>query len=229
VTSNPTPQHATTALTDITTIASWINPAIANLQQNQAGWPTSTPGAAPAEAHTTACAHPDCTHDRPCPTHDTEPVTLTPTERCAATHDPATADLDQLHTDLRQLATIAARAARIVTRWAHPGLNRTQIADQLAAIDAVIWCSNCTRYGRHEPREEDRTECTFCRQFRRDYKTAAPKEIWDARDARNGRIDQTTIQRILRQVKQRRQAESDARRAAQKAARNTPATNLQET
>lgn len=202
---------------DATTIKLGLHQAFAALEQAQAGWPTQTPGASPATAHTQPCPRKDCTHIRPCPLHDDAPVELTGTERNATTPDKATLELAQLKKALHTAHTEAQRAAQLIQRWAWNGLNDKQVAARLTAIDASIWCTNCTTYGRHEPREASHTECTFCRQFRRDYKTSPPKEIWDARDARNGRIDQTTILRILNQVKTRRKQEAAQRKKEQTA------------
>lgn len=178
---------------DANTVKIGLIPAINALSDALAGWPTNTPGAAPATIVATVCGHPDCVRARPCPDHDG-----------GLAVDSARKQLEQLDRDLALAQTVLARLAGLVTKWAWGNLNDTQIAARLTAIDAGIWCKHCTQFGRHEPREAGHTECSFCRRFRSDYKQLPPKEIWDARDARNGRIDQTTILRILKQLKARR-------------------------
>ena len=88
------------------------------------------------------------------------------------------------------------------------------VTDALAAIDGDIWCAHCVRFGEHNPREEGRTLCEFCRRFERDFKRRPPREIWHARNARGGRLDVGTIERILKQVK-RTEAEDKERTKAE--------------
>lgn len=211
--------EAQQAVLAATVISTGLHAALANIDIALSGWPTSTPGAGPQESVVQPCKNVDCTHIRPCPVHEKDRVHLTPLEDAAINGDRAKRELDQLARDIHHLAVTAGRCARTITGWAHPGLNDTEIRKQLAAVDATIWCTNCSRYGRHEPRAEDRTECDFCARFRRDYKTACPKEIWDARDARGGRIDLTTIDRILKRVKTER---AEAKKAAEKAKKREP-------
>lgn len=209
-------QQAQQITIDATVIKLGLHAALHAIDEARAGWPTSTPGCSPITGIITECPHDDCANTRPCPTHDTAHVQLTATEQNAATHDQAGIDHDRIHADLNHAATTLARLANLVTKWAWGNLNDSQISARLTAIDASIWCKHCSRYGRHEPREETRQECTFCRQFAKDYKQPPPKEIWDARDARNGRLDQTTILRILKQVKARQAAEAKARKTAKR-------------
>lgn len=211
-------QQTQQIILDATTIRVALTPALARLEDALAGWPTSTPGASPLTASVTECSHHDCANTRPCPDHDTTHIRLTATEQNASHPDKARNDRDRIITDINQAAIILARLANTISSWAFGNLNDQQIASRLTAIDASIWCSHCTQYGRHEPREQGRTECTFCRQFRQDYKQPPPAEIWAARDARNGRLDQTTILRLLKQVKERRALEAKRRKAEQKAA-----------
>lgn len=214
----PRPHPATQArntLVDATTLTLTIGDALTNLDRGLAGWPTTTPGASPIQATPAQpCNHPDCTHIRPCPTHDPEPVTLTRPEQLADQGDRARHDHERLIEAIRQAAHHLAVAARISATWAWQGLNDTQISARLVAVDAGIWCNNCITYGEHEPRLEGRTECSFCWHFRIDHGRSAPKAIWTARNARGGRIDIATIQRILRELDE----ETKRKRAAQKAA-----------
>lgn len=194
------------ALTDVTFVATTIDSTLITLQDWIGGFSTSVSGARSVDpVPPVECPEDECEHVLPCPEHDR----LTATERLAAGTDPAQAARDRLAGHVAQLAHHAQAAAELCRRWGLAGLNSAQVADRLTAIDAGIWCSNCSRFGRHEPREEGRACCRFCAMFRRDHpqdpKWAKvrkrtewpPLEIWEARDARNGRIDETTIKRIL--------------------------------
>lgn len=209
------PETARSLLVDAAIVAATIDAALPALERGLAGWPTSTPGAGPVEtAPLQPCRDADCTNVRPCPDHDDEPVELTATERTADQADPARHDLDRFERALRHAAVNLTIAARLSQSWAWGGMTATEVAGKLAAIDGDIWCTNCVRFGERNPKEETRTECSFCRQFRLDYKRAAPREIWAARNARGGRIDVGTIDRILARMK----VEEKERKAAEKAA-----------
>lgn len=213
--------EAQQAVLAATVISTGLHAALANLDVALSGWPTSVPGAGPQESVTVPCKNTDCTHIRPCPVHDKDRTHLTPLESAAVNGDQARHTLEQLARDIHHLAIVTRRTANTITAWAHPGLTDAEIRKQLAAVDATIWCKNCSRYGRREPKAKDLTECDFCYRFRNDYKTACPKEIWDARDARGGRIDLTTIDRILKRVKQER---AEAKKAAAKAKKRAAVT-----
>lgn len=220
---------------DAYTLAGLIDDATHNLDLGLAGWPTSTPGASPAAAgELRECPRKDCNESVPCPVHDKDetadtfgPVETewghqpaektTATERLATTRDKAADDLQAITEAIRKAVHHTAIAATIANQWAHAGIDETTVKARLVAIDAEIWCANCVRYGRHEPRAKDRTECDFCSAFRQQRKRGAPKEIWDARDARNGRLDETTISRILKQIDTERKAAAAAARARQRA------------
>ena len=196
-----TADQARTILTDATVLATYIDAAMQTLHDHRGGYPTSTPGAAPATPAPTPeyegpCTEPNCTTPRPCPNHDTD-ITLTQPERDANTHDQAAIDATNLAEHLRLAAHHTRNAANIAARWGHPASTTTTIAQQLAAIDQSIWCRNCSRHGHKEPRRERKTECAFCAVFRQDYGLDAPKTILDARDARGGRLYVQDIERIL--------------------------------
>lgn len=204
-----------TILTDLTVTATLDQAARSYADDYLAGWPTTTPGASPAEqGPVLECPRRDCNQSRPCPTHDG-----------GLTRDKVITELDQYLADLRTLAYHAERAARFTTFYGLPGLNEASVKKRLFTIDAAIWCENCSLYGRHEPRKADKTLCDFCdgfgeRRFRRangGIWQAPPKEIWDARDARNGRIDETTILRILRNLEADRRAKAAEIKARQRA------------
>lgn len=233
------------------TYVRYIDDALTNLELGQAGWPETTPGAsAPGARPLTECRHPECTQTSPCPTHDQDPHAtnygpastdpgihqlghaptqqLTPTERLAGQYDKASADLDAMIEHSRLADHHLEAAAAIAKRWAFIGIDDSTVQARLIVIDSELWCTSCTRYGRHEPRKEDRTECDFCSGFReRRFKRtsggiwqAPPKEIWDARDARNGRLDETTIIRILKQVEADRKTVNAEARKRQRAEQN---------
>lgn len=190
-------------LVDATTISALASTALASIHDSLGGYPASTPGAAPAgpaimPTYNGLCQEPDCNEpNRPCPEHDT-PVTLTGPERLASARpDPAAADLARLAKDLAEANVLLARCARIMVRWGIPAVNDQTVSQRLAAIDEGIWCRNCTRHGQKNPREAEHVECWWCRGFRNDYGLPASKAIWDAKDARSGRMDVQTIERIL--------------------------------
>lgn len=245
-------RQARTILVDAHTLATLIDPALTNLDLGLAGWPESTPGASPAgPAPLIECHHPECSQTSPCPTHDADEhpdlygatavvdatghVTgewghqpaenTTATERLAQSHDKASVDQAALIDAVAAAAHHMRIAAAIANRWAYGGVDATTVKARLVAIDSEIWCANCSRYGRHEPRKKDRSECDFCDGFReRRFKRstggiwqAPPKEIWDARDARNGSLDETTIIRILKRVEIDRREAAAAARAKQRA------------
>lgn len=190
-------------LVDATTIGALATTALASIHDSLGGYPASTPGAAPAAASLPPtfnglCQERGCEHlTRPCPDHDT-PVNLTGPERLAAAKtDPAAADLARLEKDLAAASVLLARCARIMVRWGIPAINDQTVSQRLAAIDEGIWCKNCTRHGQHNPRRSEHTLCSFCGAFLADYGLPASKAIWDARDARGGRIYVQDIERIL--------------------------------
>jgi hypothetical protein len=199
--------RARTILTDATIIATLINAALANLDLGLAGWPEQTPGASPTQAQgAIECSHPDCNESLPCDLHSG-----------GLPYDKASHDLEQLLEAIRQTAHHTRLAAAIVTRWGYAGLNEATVTQRLLTIDATIWCAHCSQFGRHEPRAKDQTECEWCATFRVRYKRPPPKIIWDARDARNGRLDETTITRLLKQVDTDRKAAQAANKARQRA------------
>lgn len=217
-------RRAEHALTDATTISVTIAAALTNLDLALAGWPTSTPGASPLQAGPAApCRDEQCTNIRPCPVHDDEPVELTSTERLANDTDRARRQLDYLHDHIRKAEHHLAQAAAISHRWAWHGIDQTTVKARLTAIDASIWCENCSKFGRHEPREQGRKECRDCANFRRDYKRTMTKPFWDAKDARNGRLDVGTIERILKRVKAEEKLKQQQQKAEQKAAKHNAA------
>lgn len=215
-------------LVDATVTATLIDEAVINLELGLSGWPEQVPGASPASAAgTRECPRKDCNRDAPCPEHNPDGlIRLTITEKLGLTPDRARRDLEALAHAVRVMAHHAREAAKICSSW-QLGLNDDEITNRLVTIDAQIWCENCSRYGRHEPRKQGKTECDFCDGFReRRFKRtggglwqAPPKEIWDARDARNGRLDETTITRILKGIEEQRRADGANRKATERAAK----------
>lgn len=201
--SSTTGDRARQAFTDMRVVTIEVDAAVQALEVGTAGYPTQTPGASPLEARPLEeCPHPECDRWKPCEVHDPAAgVELTGPEALAGQGDVARQDLERLVEHVRQVAHHARAAAAITHRWAWSSPTESMVADALAAIDGDIWCQHCVRFGEHNPREEDRTLCSWCRQFERDWKRRPPREIWEARNARGGRLDVSTIERILKQVK----------------------------
>jgi len=183
-------RHRHTQLAHITylnahVVATHIDAAVTNMKQARGGYPTTSVGASPPSGTG--------------PHGDDSDVELTRTEANALTLDRAARDLAEFTRRLNTVATDLDRLAAIAERWAMPALDESTVKRRLAAVtaDAGLWCTNCTRHGRREPRIEGRTECRFCADFRRDYGLAPPKAIIDIRDARGGRINVQDIERIL--------------------------------
>lgn len=201
------------------TIAEKINAALTALDEAQAGWPTSVPGASAPEGSTVVDGWCDeltmigaigsaCGQPLPCPDHPAPAMSIV--ERTAFT-DKARRELDQLRNELNRAAAPLARAARIVTAWGTPTLNKTTITDRLttdrhtrrAAIDTGMYCTACSRAGLSNVPELGRTECAFCADIRRDYgvdirtdkAVAALRELHDTKARR--RLYDRDIVRIL--------------------------------
>lgn len=199
--------QAREALLNTQLVVTELAVALSTLDVSLAGWPEQTPGAAPADPRgAQPCRNDDCTHIRPCPVHDDDPVKLTGPERNADQFDEARRDLGALLEHVRLLAHHARAAAVVTHRWAQTGVTKSTVADTLAAIDAEIWCSHCVQFGEHNPREEGRTLCRFCRSFKVDWKLLPSREIWSARNARGGRLDVATIMRLTGITKPPKQA-----------------------
>lgn len=201
-------------LTDAHIVATLGPQALTAMTAALCGYPASTPGAAPAspsplpeyngpcqerlevEAATDVMLRVQCGHQRPCPEHDSA-LALTQPERLASTTDKAGNDLASFQAALRQAQQALSKAARIATRWGTPGLNESAVKDRLLVIDRDIWCSSCSRFGEHNPRRENGRRCEFCQVFHATYGREPHKAIFDARNARGGRLSVTDIERIL--------------------------------
>jgi hypothetical protein len=170
---------------DATVIATHCSAALRALDEQTAGWPSSTHGASPAVGGNPG-------------TYDPEGrVALTTVERDAGQRDIARRNMEELTNKLAQLQRDTARVAALCVRWGMPGVDGTSVTKRLVSIDQDIWCRNCSRHGQKNPRAEARTECTFCSEFRQDFGTNATAAIMSARDARGGRLSITDIERIL--------------------------------
>jgi hypothetical protein len=208
--------QARQALVDARVLAIEIDAALRGLEVGLAGWPERTPGAAPAESGPLTQCHVDgCEHWRPCPEHGDD-VELTGPERAAVQGDKARVDLDRLLEHVRLAAHHTAAAVAVAHRWAWDAPDESMVQDALAAIDGDIWCEHCIRFGEHNPRETTRKLCTFCRSFKKDWKTLPSREIWAARNARGGRIDVATVERILSNAKRQAAADEAERDRADK-------------
>ena len=213
--------EARTALVNVELIAIEIDTALIAIDRALAGWPEQTPGAAPAEARPPApCTHPDCTHIRPCPTHDADliaegQVKLTGPERGAAQGDRARIDLERLLDHIRLLAHHARAAADITHHWSVGAISSAEVADKLEQI----WCRNCQRHGVHNVRDGAHLDCAECRRFRSRWKRDAPKLIIDAR-GRGKNLSEADEKRILdRDKRERDEADRAAERRAERAKR----------
>ena len=204
--------QARQALVDARVLSIEIDAALRSLEVGLAGWPERTPGAAPAVARPlTPCHVDECEQWRPCPEHGDD-VELTGPERSASQGDKARRDLEQLLDHVRLAAHHTAAAVTVAHRWAWDAPDESMVKDALAAIDGDIWCEHCIRFGEHNPRVTSRKLCAFCRSFKSDWKTLPSREIWAARNARGGRIDVATIERILANAK-RQESEVDGERS----------------
>ena len=150
-----TADQARTILTDATVLATLIDAALNALHDSRGGYPSQTPGAAPQSGHS--------------PVSEDGDVKLTATEAGATNIDHATRDLQRLVTHIAKAQHHAARAANLAARWGNPALDDTAVARRLKDIDQAIWCHNCHKHGHNNPRQEGRTECRDCADFRRDH------------------------------------------------------------
>lgn len=163
---------------DTTVLATHLTAALHALHDSVAGYPTSTPGAAPATPHTTDYDPDEATDGR---------VQLTPVERNAGTPDRAQRALDELNRNIRRAQRHTARAAAIATHWALPGIDGTTVARRLAAIpNPHLFCRTP---GCDNPHADDRTECSWCNDFRQTYGTPPTTGLLDIRARRKVTIN----------------------------------------
>lgn len=179
-----TTDQARTILTDATVLATSIDAAMRTLADSRGGFPASTPGAAPATGGgplpdiSGPCREPGCEHTRPCTEHDTA-VRLTATEAGAAGYDEASQATTRLLEHMRIAAHHVARAATLASRWGNPALDATAVAKRLQDIDQAVWCHNCAKHGHNNVRQDGRTECRECADFRRTWGVARTRTIID--------------------------------------------------
>lgn len=208
--------QARIALTNAQLVAIELSPALRALDVALAGWPEQTPGASAPEAQPAQpCRHQDCTHIRPCPVHEVDelaPVKLTGPERAAQNGDRARSDLERVLEHVRLMAHHARAAADITHLWAKGAISSSEVAAKLEQM----WCRNCLRFGKSEPRDGAHADCAECRRFRARWKFDAPRAIIDAR-GRGRNLTETDERRILDRDK-REQSEAD-RAAERRAAR----------
>lgn len=193
-----------------------VDEAERRLDDSQAGWPTSTPGATPATAGPPSAGRCDeitgrhydthpasytvCGNPLPCPDHPTYATSIV--ERTAH-NDRDRRLLDQLRREVHAALPPTKRAARIATANGTPRLDATTITPRLGEADTGIWCTNCVRHGYRNPRIEGEQYCSFCGDFRRYWlrddngkPVDAPKDVLDLRSAKS-RLYETDITRIL--------------------------------
>lgn len=144
-----------TALTDTTVAATFAESALKALHDSLGGHPTQTPGAAPQSGHTAQS--------------DDADIRLTTTEAAALVPDKAARALKGFLKDAALLQHYATRVANTAVAWGNPALDDTAVARRLHDIDRAIWCHNCHKHGHNNPRQEGRTECRDCADFRREH------------------------------------------------------------
>lgn len=182
--------YARAIYADTHTVTAQLDAALRSLEDSMAGYPSTTPGAAPSTSR--AAIDPLDAIDGP--------VHLTSTERLAMSTDRAQRDLEALRVALIAAHRHLASAAVITLRWGSVRVDDTTVTKRLAGAvtaDHGIWCRNCSRHGVKEPRAEGKSECRFCADFRRTYGIDAPQAVHDVRQARGGRLFVQDIERIL--------------------------------
>lgn len=182
---------------DATTIAVTIDAALRHIDDSRAGYPTSTPGAAPLGAQgSSECNARDCTNTQPCPDHNPAGVD-TPVERQAFTVDQAARDWTHIDRLSRRITLDIALLANLTSKWGLTGINATDVKDKLKEAGDSIFCANCSKHGASNVKRQGGTECDFCARFRNDYAPfTAPAELVDIHD-RRGRVNSADIARIM--------------------------------
>ena len=120
-----------------------------NLHRGLAGFPTSTPGASPANTHPEV--------------DEGGVVPYTSVERGALTRDPARVDLDRVHRLIDQLHVVAPPLFSLARQW---GFDPAQPELDLSG-DTGDWCTSCLRIEKCNPRDPSRYahHCRWCGDF----------------------------------------------------------------
>lgn len=155
--------HATTAQ-----LVTTIDGAIRNLNDSLGGYPTE-----PGTLHTTECPHPDCDHDRPCPTHE---------NKLGINHDQAAHTLTTLDKQLRHIHNQLRALTATSTKWATARIDNTTVQTTLATLD--IWCKNCAEHGFTNPCKEGSQHCEWCLDFKARESYWPDREIIDTHSRR---------------------------------------------
>lgn len=142
------------------------------------------------------------------------------TERTAFKADKARADLDAMVRAVKAATPHLQTAAAIARRWSMFRTDGRSVVDQLAAIEADIWCANHLRHGEHEPRWEQHKLCQFCYEFQAKYKRSVPVEVFNLKRTKS-HIFESDVKRILaRNVERTEEAKAnDAARKRRERAR----------
>ena len=182
-------QYTIAIVNDSHTLSAHLSSALTALYDHAGGYPSSTPGAAPAEG------------GRIIDLEESElgHVVLTPTERAASTVDADRRDRDELDRCIRRAQRALARAATLAQRHGVPAIDDTTVAKRLAGAvtaDQGIWCPNCLRHRTSTVRAEGRSQCWPCIDFKRTFGSERPFGVVDA-VSRGIPLNQMKIEMIL--------------------------------
>lgn len=128
----------------MTAMALAIGRAMSNLEEAQAGYPSSTPGASSASGPSM------------------EPDGLNAVERLAMLRDPARRDLDELHRLVAALCVPVDQLYALVVQWGYLVLTPETLEDD------HLWCTSCIRSHTLNPVYRQRL-CWFCFDMLRTY------------------------------------------------------------
>lgn len=182
-------QYAIAIVTDSHALSANLPAALTALYDHTGGYPSSTPGAGPADSVGIIDAD-DAEHGR---------VALTSTERAATTLDAARRDREELDRQIRRACTALTRAATIAMRHGTPAINDEGVAKRLlgaVTADQGIWCPNCLRHRTSSVRAEGRALCRDCGDFKRIYGSDRPFGVVDSK-ARGIPLNSMKIEMIL--------------------------------
>lgn len=182
-------QYAIAIVTDSHVLSANLPAALTALYDHAGGYPSSTPGAGPADSVAIIDAD-DAEHGR---------VVLTSTERAATTLDAARRDREELDRCIRRAHRALSRAATIAMRQGASAVDDETVAKRLlgaVTADQGIWCPNCLRHRTSSVRAEGRGQCWPCIDFKRTFGSERPFGVVDA-VSRGIPLNQMKIEMIL--------------------------------